>query len=73
MERLKKIGWKRLLTRILGSMKTYWFWNTLVNDNLLISEYFSQKTEIAYHPVMGMYQGELKKLSGPFEPDLGLA
>ena len=49
----------------------------MMNDNLLISEYYSQKTEIACHPVMGMYQGELKELSGLFSllvaPDLDLA
>ena len=39
--------------------------------------YSSQKTEIAHHPVMGMYQEELKELSEFFSllvaPDLGLA
>ena len=55
----------------------YWSWNTSVNDNLLISEYSSQKTKIARHPIMGMYQEELKELSELFSllvaPDLGLA
>ena len=48
-----------------------------MNDNLLISEYYSKRTEIARHPVMKMYQGELKELSGLFSllvaPDLELA
>ena len=56
---------------------TYWSWNTSVNDNLLISEYSSQKTEIACHPVIGMYRGELKELtwlcSQFVASDLGLA
>ena len=58
-------------------MITYWSWNTSVDDNLLVSEYSSQKTEIARHPVMGMYQGEHMEQSGLFSllvaPDLGLA
>ena len=48
-----------------------------MNDNLLILEYSRQKSEFAHHPVMGMYQGELKELPGLFSllvaPDLGLA
>ena len=58
-------------------MITYWSWNASVNDNLLISEYSSQKTEIACHPVIGMYRGELKELtwlcSQLVASDLGLA
>ena len=47
-------------------MLAYWSWNASVNNNLLISEYSTQKTEIACHPVMGMYRGELKELTRLF-------
>ena len=66
--------WKR---GFFAQPLTNWSWNTSVNDNLLISEYSSQKTEIVRHSIMGMYQEELKELSELFSllvaPDLGLA
>ena len=48
-------------------------WNTSVNDNLLISEKSSRKTEIARYPVMECIEENLKFFFLLVADDLGLA